>query len=151
MAAQCGLIPAICGLAGLKGLTPTQNLLEDMFIRRLLEHLLDTIRPLLLADRGFGCASLLRFLQQMPRHIVRMADYVVRGKGDDHIQTADGHQGLLRKYPLRRRRYVLLPGVRYHSDGAAVVNLVLYWCKGHREPWYSDVAGAVFPRWEAVF
>ena len=117
-------------------LNPSQNLLERMFIGRLLEHLPDTTRPLLLTNRGFGRASLLRFLQQMPRHAGRTVDYVVRVKDDVHIQTDDGYQGLLRKYPLRKKRYVLLPGVRYRSDGAAVVNLVLCWGKGRREPRY---------------
>ena len=54
------------------------------------------IRPLLLADRGFGRASLLRRLPEMPRHTGRTVDYVAPLKGDVHIQTADGYQGLLR-------------------------------------------------------
>ena len=58
-------------------LNPSQNLLEEMFIRRLLEYLPGIVRPLLLADRGFGRASLLRFLQQMPQHTGRVVDYVV--------------------------------------------------------------------------
>ena len=68
---RSGLFAAVCfrrrGLPLLswattpEELNPSQNLLEEMFIRRLLEHLPDTIRPLLLADRGFGRASLLRF------------------------------------------------------------------------------------------
>ena len=62
-----------------------------MFIRQLLEHLPDIVCPLLLAGRGFGRASLLRFLQQMPRHTGQMVDYVVRVKGNVHIQTADGY------------------------------------------------------------
>ena len=72
---------------------------------------------------------MLRFLQQMPQHTGRAADYVVRVKGDVHIQAADGYQGPLRKHPLRKMRYVLLPGMRYSSDGAAVANLVLYWAR----------------------
>ena len=63
----------------------------------------------------------------MPRHTGRQVSYVVRLKGNVHIQTADGYQGLLRKYPLRPNRYVFLPGAQYRSDGAVVVNLVLYW------------------------
>ena len=117
-------------------LTPSQNRLEEAFIARLLRNLPDNIRPLLLADRGFGRASLLRRLQEMPRHTGRTVDYVVRLKGNVHIQTADGYQGLLRKYPLRPNRYVFLPRVRYRSDGVVTVNLVLYWGRGHREPWY---------------
>ena len=38
------------------------------------------IRPLLLADRGFGRASLLRWLQEMPRHAGRTVDYVARSR-----------------------------------------------------------------------
>ena len=126
-------MPAICHLAGLKGLTPimidwsdlgrkrnglfaavcyrkrglpllswatthdeltpSQNRLEETFIARLLRNLPDNIRPLLLADRGFGRASLLRWIQEMPRHTGRTVDYVVRLKGNVHIQTADGYQG----------------------------------------------------------
>ena len=102
-------------------LTPSQNRLEETFIARLLRNLPDNIRPLLLADRGFGRASLLRRLQEMPRHTGRTVDYVVRLKGNVHIQTADGYQGLLRKYPLRPNRYVFLPGgplsFRWGGDG----------------------------------
>ena len=31
---------------------------------------------------------------------------------------------------------MFLPGAQYRSDGAVTVNLVLYWGRGHREPWY---------------
>ena len=117
-------------------LNPSQNRLEDAFIARLLRNLPDAIRPLLLADRGFGRASLLRWLQEMPRHTGRMVDYVAPLKGNVHIQTADDYQGLLRKYPLSPNRYVFLPGSQYRSDGAATVNLALYWAREHREPWY---------------
>ena len=88
----------------------------------------DRIRPLLLAARGFGGVSLLRFLQQMPQHMGRRVDYVVRVKGSIHIQTGDGYRGALREYPLHKMRYVLLPGVRYCSDDAGVVGLVLGCC-----------------------
>ena len=159
---QCVLMPTICHLAGLKvrtpimidwsdlgrkrglpllnwattvdELTPSQNRLEEAFIARLLRHLPDAIRPLLLADRGFGRASLLRWLPEMPRHTGRTMDYVAPLKGNVHIRTADGYRGLLRKYPLRPNRYVFLPGSQYRSDGAVTVNLALYWGRGHREP-----------------
>ena len=117
-------------------LNPSQNRLEEAFIARLLRNLPDAIRPLLLADRGFGRDSLLRWLQELPRHTGQAVDYVVRLKSNVHIQTADGYQGLLPKYPLRPNRYVFLPGVSYRSDGVVTVNLALYWGRGHREPWY---------------
>ena len=115
-------------------LNPSQNRLEEAFIAGLLRHWPDTIHPLLLADRGFGRASLLRWLPEMPRHTVRTVDYVLQIKGNVRIRTADGYQGLLGKYPLRPNRYAFLPGVQYPSDGAVAVNLVLYWGRWHREP-----------------
>ena len=60
----------------------------------------------------------------MPRHTVRTVDYVAPLKGNVHIQTADGYQGLLRKYPLPSGRYAFLPGAQYRSDGAVAVTLV---------------------------
>ena len=83
----------------------------------------------------------------MPRHTGRTVDYVARLKGNVHIQTADGYQGLLRNYPLRPGRYAFLPGGSHCSDGAATVNQALYRGRGHREPWYlatslSDAKGA---------
>ena len=52
-------------------LNPSQNRVEELFIgsaRGGLRHLTANVRPLLLADRGFGRASLIRFAQQMPNH-----------------------------------------------------------------------------------
>ena len=37
---------------------------------------------------------------------------------------------------LLGRRALVCPVCGIVSDGAAVVNLVLYWGKGHRDPWY---------------
>ena len=48
-------------------LDPSQNLVEEFFLRRVLRHLPTTIRPLLLSDLGFGRASLIRFLQKDAR------------------------------------------------------------------------------------
>ena len=39
-------------------------------------------------------------------------------------------------YRLRKGRINFWPQTLYRSDGAAVINLVLYWARGHREPWY---------------
>ena len=162
-------LPLLSWATTVDELNPSQNRLEEAFIAPLLRNLPDTFRPLL-ADRGFGRASLLRWLPEMLRHTGRTVDYVVRLKGNVHIQTADGYQGLLRKYPLPSGRYVFLLGVRYRSDGAATVNLALYWGRGHREPWHlasgniaarcqgggaalspADAAGAVLSQWQAVF
>ena len=102
---RSGLFAAVCyrkrGLPLLSWATthdelnPSQTRLEEAFIARLLRNLPDAIRPLLLADRGFGRASLLRWLPEMPRHTGRTVDYVAPLKGNVHIRTADGYRGLL--------------------------------------------------------
>ena len=68
-------------------LDPSQNRVEEFFIVRLLRHLPASIRPLLLADRGFGRASLIRLVQQMPRHTGYPVDYVIRLRGDPVSST----------------------------------------------------------------
>ena len=128
-------LPLLSWVSTPEELDPSQNRVEEFFIGRLLRHLPITIRPLLLADRGFGRASLIRFLQQMPNHTGYPVDYVVRLKGDVVIQS-DDYRGRLRDYPLRKGRINFWPQTLYRSDGAVVINLVLYWARGHREPWY---------------
>ena len=118
-------------------LAPSQNRVEEFCIGRLLRHLPTNIRPLLLADRGFGRASLLRFVQQMPNHTGYPVDYVIRLKGDVVVQNESAdYRGRLRDYPLRKGRINFRPQTLYRADGAVVINLILYWARGHREPWY---------------
>ena len=69
---------------------PSQNRVEEFFIGSAgggLRHLPTNIRPLLLADRGFGRASLIHFLQQMPRHTGYPVDYVIRLRGPIYLRS----------------------------------------------------------------
>ena len=128
-------LPLLSWVSTSEELDPSQNRLEEFFIGRLLRHLPTNIRPLLLADRGFGRANLIQFVQQMPNHTGYPVDFVIRLRGDVVVQSAD-YRGRLRDYPLRKGRILFWPQTLYRSDGAVVVNLVLYWARGHREPWY---------------
>ena len=128
-------LPLLSWVSTPEELDPSQNRVEEFFLRRLLYHLPTTIRPLLLADRGFGRASLIHFLQEMPHHTGYPADYVIRIRGDVVVHSAH-YRGRLRNYALRKGRILFWPQTLYRSDGAAVINLVLYWARGHREPWY---------------
>ena len=118
-------------------LTPSQNQLEEAFIARLLRNLPDAIRPLLLADRGFGRASLLRWLQEMPRHTGRTCVPVTMcfcperrwgGNGEPDAVLGSGASGILVSGDF---------AARYQGGGAAL------------SP--ADAAGAVPSRWQAVF
>ena len=128
-------LPLLSWVSTSEELDPSQNRVEEFFIGRLLRHLPTNIRPLLLADRGFGRASLIHFLQQMPRRTGYPVDYVIRLRGDVVVQNAD-YRGRLRDYPLRKGRILFWPQTLYRADGAVVINLVVYWARGHREPWY---------------
>ena len=133
-------LPLLSWVSTPEELDPSQNRVEEFFIGRLLRHLPTNVRPLVLADRGFGRASLIRLVQQMPRHTGYPVDYVIRLRSDVVVQSADyhssGYRGRLRDYPLRKGRILFWPQTLYRFDGAVVINLVLYWARGHREPWY---------------
>ncbi len=57
-----------------------------------------------------------------------------------------GYRGRLRDYRLPKDRILFWPQTLYRSDGAVVINLVLYWARGHREPWYLATS-LTNPRW----
>ena len=119
-----GLFGAVCfrgrGLPRLswvctpRELDPSQNRVEEFFIDRLFRHLPNNTRPLLLADRGSGRASLIRFLQQMPNHT--------------------GYRSRLRDYRLRKGRILFWPQTLYRSCGAVVSNLISYWARAIGSP-----------------
>ena len=108
-------------------LNPSQNRLEEAFIARLLRNLPDAIRPPLLADRGFGRASLLRWLQEMPRHTGQTVDYVVRLKGNVRIQTPDGLSGIAAELSLASKSlYASAWGaVSFRWGGGSQLGIVL--------------------------
>ena len=68
-------LPPLIGASTPEELDPSQNRVEEFFVPRLLYHLPTNIRSAsggLLADRDFGRASLIHFLQSAsggPRHI----------------------------------------------------------------------------------
>ena len=89
-------MPAICQLAGLKGQTPIMIDWSDLGRKRGLPLLTwatahDELNPSQNRLEEAFIARLLRWLQEMPRHTGRPVDYVVRLKGNVHIQTADGY------------------------------------------------------------
>ena len=128
-------LPLLSWVSRPKELTPSQNRLEEFFIRRLLTHIRDTIHPLLLGARGFSRASLLCFLQQFPRVTSYAVECVVRLRGDVIVQS-DSFKGRLRDYPLRKRRFIFIRGAQYRQDQAVRINLVLFWGSRHKQPWY---------------
>ena len=55
------------------------------------------------------------------------------------VQSTD-YRGRLRDYPLRKGRINFWPQTLYRSDGAVVINPVLYRARGHRDLWYLAIS-----------
>ncbi len=101
----------------------SQNLIEERLLARLI-NLVGKIDPqkklLLTADRGFGRATLLQFLQK--KHVL----FVIRVKGDVTITTQKGKRILLRNAgeTLKENKPVWYTGISYRGDGKVTgVNL----------------------------
>ena len=123
----------------------SQNQLEQDALLALIEALPAGVRPVVVADRGFGRAGFIRWLQ---RHGV---EYVVRLRKGSCITEADGKQWKLGEEGLQRGQLRWVRGVRYglyHGRPRDLsVNVALCWRipksrardprrKQPEEPWY---------------
>ncbi|MXY45928.1 MAG: hypothetical protein F4Y44_02870, partial [Chloroflexi bacterium] len=89
-------LPLLSRVSCPEELNPSHNRLEEMFIRRPVTHLPTTVRPLTLADRGFGRASLLLFMQRLPTLIrcsVAVGFSVALPTSTRQISSPNSHQG----------------------------------------------------------
>lgn len=123
----------------------SQNQLEQDALLAVVRALPESVRPVVLADRGFRRAGFLSWLQ---RHGL---DYVVRLSKGSCITEADGRQWKLGEEGLQRGQLRWVRGVRcglYHGRPRDLwVNVALCWripksrARGPRrkqpeEPWY---------------
>lgn len=123
----------------------SQNQLEQEALSTVVLALPEGVRPVVLADRGFGRAGSLSWLQ---RHGI---DYVVRLKKGGCVTEADGRQWKLGEEGLRAGQSRWVRGVRYglyHGRPRDLfVNVALCWKipksrardvrrKQPEEPWY---------------
>jgi len=107
----------------------SQNHMEEQLILRL-ASLLGRERPwVLVADRGFGRAALIRLLQEEGiRFVIRDADDVWVKHGE--------FEGQLRSMPRQCGRSVLYRDVVYHKSMQLRVNLVVSHKEPAPEPWF---------------
>jgi hypothetical protein len=119
----------------------SQNQLEQDALLAVVRALPGSVRPVILADRGFHRASFLAWLE---RHHL---DYVVRIKKGSCITEADGSCWKLGEEGLRPGELRFVEGVRYglyHGRPRELtINLALCWkaaksraAKEPDEPWY---------------
>lgn len=91
--------------------------------------------PVVIADRGFGRASLFRFL------VERGWPFVIRISGDGMMEWK-GQKLRVRDLALERGQQRFLKGICYHQGQRVSINLALAW-QG-KEPWYlaTSLSGA---------
>ena len=111
----------------------SQNSLEEGLLRLLRTLIPETIRVVILADRGFGRAEWAAVCQELG------FDYLVRIRPDVTV-ACSRYRGTLRKYPVRKGIAHVLRDVQYRKDARVSHNLVVRWRpalpKKRDEPWY---------------
>jgi hypothetical protein len=111
----------------------SQNSLEEGLLRLLRTLIPETVRVVILADRGFGRAEWAAVCQELK------FDYVVRIK--PHVTVASKrYRGVLSKYPVFKGIAHVLRDVRYRKDGRVTHHVVIRWRHGlpkkRDQPWY---------------
>ena len=106
----------------------SQNRIEEEFITELADCLAP-IRIVLIADRGFARASLLRLLRQ------RGIDFVVRIDRETHIHWR-GRSKPAGQYRPRLDATRLLTDAAYHREEQIPITFAVCHARGAEEPWY---------------
>jgi Transposase DDE domain len=111
----------------------SQNSLEEGLLRLLRTLIPETVRVIILADRGFGRAEWAAVCQELN------FDYVVRIRPDVTVASRR-YRGLLRKYPVFKGMAHVLRDVQYRKDARVTHHVVIRWRPGlpkkRDEPWY---------------
>jgi hypothetical protein len=111
----------------------SQNALEEAMLLSLKATLPPEVRVVLLADRGFGRASLLACCQRLG------LDYLIRVPAKVRVRTTRW-SGRLDLYPIKRGQCRGFKDSAYRQDRAVATNLIVRWKKGLRgdkdRPWY---------------
>ena len=112
----------------------SQNAVEDEFLERLAGYFTDPSRVVIVADRGFRRASLLKHLESLGLH------YVIRICENVRV-AGERYEGVLGQHHLREGGEEDLGWVQYREDGIVTTRVVSRWARGAAEPWYLATSG----------
>lgn len=121
-------------------LTRSQNSLEEGLLRLLRTLIPESVKVVILADRGFGRAEWAAVCQELKFH------YLVRIKPRVTIACAR-YRGVLSRYPVHKGMAHVLREARYRQDERVTHQIVVRWRpnlpKKRDEPWYlmTDLEG----------
>ncbi len=122
-------VPLLWAVYQPQDLRRSQNNLEEGLLRALRTMVPPSVRVILLADRGFGRTELARTCQQLGFH------YVIRIAAGVWIRHGE-FQGRLSQYPVSPGTKRLLKGTQYRKRRSLTQNVVVYWKKGEKAPWF---------------
>lgn len=114
----------------------SQNKFEEQLIRELVSLLPAGVTPIILADRGFGRASLFRFL------LVHKLQFVIRVRGDVWITTSKGKKKKLKATKTKVGVIQWKPNITYREDGVVKgINIAATTSgvkdkEGKEDPWF---------------
>lgn len=108
----------------------SQNRIEDAFIRELVALLPREPKPLLLLDRGYARASLLKLLQTLE------VAYVLRARRNVWVQIGRRFEGPLGRLPVQPGTLRGFSDVLYHQQKRLRVRLAVTHDLEADEPWY---------------
>jgi len=111
-------VPVLSWAARRGSLSCRQNTLEMEFLASLRRAVPKQWRVVIVADRGFQRAELLRYIKRLG------FSYVVRVKGDAWIKSGR-YEGKLRDYPLQVGQCFKLSDVTYHKSKRVGLKVVL--------------------------
>lgn len=111
----------------------SRNAFEESLLLVLRGMIPETVKVILLADRGFGRTALAGFC------LKHQFDYLIRIQPNVKVKLK-GFEGKLLDYPIRKGIDKVLKNALYRSDGAVTQNVVIRWRKNlpeHRdECWF---------------
>jgi hypothetical protein len=109
----------------------SQNRIEERLLRYIWSFLGSGLRPVVVADRGFARASLLRWFLERHR------DFVIRFDAGTWLSLPDGQSASARDIlALRPGQCRWLPMAYYGKEERVPVAVLGLWDVGQKEPWY---------------
>ncbi len=108
----------------------SQNILEHSLILALMSCFPSEVRPFLILDRGYARVSLFIHLRK------EGIPFLCRAKKSVMVYLAGQAEGkTLGRFKIKPGQ-LLRYSVRYHSQEKEPLDLVIYFGKGYKEPWY---------------
>jgi hypothetical protein len=109
----------------------SQNHIEEQLLNYLWSFVTPGQNIVIVADRGFARASLLRWFRDHQRQ------FVIRFDAGTWLHLPDGTSGAVGQVlALRPGQCIWLPQARYGKDDQVPVAVLAVWDAGQQEPWY---------------